>query len=242
VEGTTEHHLSELWSGDRFSPVAANHPNEVQVAEFVVQSVARADVAKVGVVMAHTGEEFENPVSGERSVVRLGSDDTDGEAVVADLYLRPGAGGPREHVHSYLHETFEVLEGRVGFRLDGREEVTGPGRKMVVEPGMVHDFWNAGEREAHVLVEVRPGRRFEQMIQTIWGMAAAGETDARGAPQPLLRLAVVAKEFERELQFVSPPRWLQKGLFSVLAPIGRARGYRAIDPRYLELARRRPVG
>jgi hypothetical protein len=53
---------------------------------------------------------------------------------------------------------------------------------------------------------------------------------------------VVAKEFERELQFVSPPRWLQKGLFSVLAPIGRARGDRAIDPRYLEPARRRPVG
>jgi hypothetical protein len=52
-------------------------------------------------------------------VVRLGSDDTDGEAMVADLYLRPGAGGPREHVHGYLHGSFEVLEGRVGFRLDG---------------------------------------------------------------------------------------------------------------------------
>ena len=52
-------------------------------------------------------------------MVRLGSDDTDGEAMVADLYLRPGAGGPREHVHGYLHGSFEVLEGRVGFRLDG---------------------------------------------------------------------------------------------------------------------------
>jgi uncharacterized cupin superfamily protein len=47
--------------------------------------------------------------------------------VVADLYLRPGAGGPWAHVHGYLHERFEVLEGRVGFRLDDREEVTGPG-------------------------------------------------------------------------------------------------------------------
>jgi hypothetical protein len=51
---------------------------------------------------------------------------------------------------------------------------------------------------------------------------------------------VVAMEFERELQFVSPARRLRKRLFSVLAPIGRARGYKAIDPRYLELARRRP--
>jgi hypothetical protein len=85
-------------------------------------------------------------------------------------------------------------------------------------------------------------RRFEQLIESLWGMAAAGHTDARGAPRPLLRLAVFAKEFEREIQLVSPPRWLQRLLFSVLAPIGRARGYRAIDPRYAELIRRTPAG
>jgi quercetin dioxygenase-like cupin family protein len=191
--------------------------------------------------MSRTGDEFENPVSGERSVVRLGADDTDGESVLADLFLRPG-GGPNEHVHSYLHETFEVLVGRVGFRLDGHEEVAGAGRKLVVEPGVVHDFWNAGDQEAHVLVEVRPGRRFEQMIGSLWGMAAAGQTDARGAPKPLLRLAAFAKEFEREVQLVSPPRWLQRSLFVVLAPVGRARGYNALDPRYQELARRTPAG
>jgi quercetin dioxygenase-like cupin family protein len=191
--------------------------------------------------MSHTGEEYENPVSGERGVIRLGSDDTDGRLMLADLYLRPG-GGPDEHVHSYLHETFEILDGRVGFRLNGREEITGPGRKLEVPPGVVHDFWNAGDQEAHVLVRVAPGRRFEQMIESLWGMAAAGHTDARGAPRPLLRLAVFAKEFQREIQLVSPPRSLQRVLFSVLAPVGRARGYRAIDPRYAELVRRTPPG
>jgi hypothetical protein len=63
-------------------------------------------------------------------VVRLGSDDTDGEAVVADLYLRPGAGGPREYVHGYLHGSFEVLEGRVGFRLDGMAAAGETGRSI----------------------------------------------------------------------------------------------------------------
>jgi hypothetical protein len=52
-------------------------------------------------------------------LVRLGSDDTEGEAVVADLYLRPWGRWAREHVHGYLHGSFVVLEGRVGFRLDG---------------------------------------------------------------------------------------------------------------------------
>ena len=49
-----------------------------------------------------------------------------------------------------------------------------------------------------------------------------------GAPEPLLRLAVVAKEFEREPQFVPQPRWLQKGLFWVPAPIAWAHSYRAV--------------
>jgi hypothetical protein len=90
-------------------------------------------------------------------------------------------------------------------------------------------------------VEVKPGRRFEQMIGGPVGMAAAGETDARGAPTPLLRLAVFAKEFEREVQPVSPPRWCS-GRCSRRSPRSAARGYDAFDLRCQELARRRPAG
>ena len=122
--------------------------------------------------MSHTGDEYENPVSGERGVVRLGSDDTDGRSVLVDLYLRPG-GGPNEHVHSYLHETFEVLGGRVGFRLNGREEITGPGRRLEVPPGVVHDFWNADDEEAHVL---GPGRA--------WAPVRADDPESGGAWPP----------------------------------------------------------
>jgi hypothetical protein len=78
-------------------PVAAGHSAEVAPARSQagleeLLGRAAAGVATVGIVMAHTGEEFENPVSGERSVVRLGVDDTDGEAVVADLYWMSALG------------------------------------------------------------------------------------------------------------------------------------------------------
>jgi hypothetical protein len=39
--------------------------------------------------------------------------------------------------------------------------------------------------------------------------------------------------FRREGEFVRPPRIVQRVLFSALAPLARARGYRAIDPDYL---------
>jgi hypothetical protein len=40
--------------------------------------------------MAKAGEVFENPVTGERAVVRLGIEDTGGDRLVVDLYVKAG--------------------------------------------------------------------------------------------------------------------------------------------------------
>ncbi len=39
--------------------------------------------------LMRAGEVYENPASGERAVVILGTDETAGERLVVDLYLRP---------------------------------------------------------------------------------------------------------------------------------------------------------
>jgi quercetin dioxygenase-like cupin family protein len=178
------------------------------------------------------GEIYENRVQGDRIVVREGSEDTDGERFVGDLYIQPGGAVAGKHVHAYITERFEVLAGSVRFHFDGRDQVAGPGRGVEVPPGVVHDWWNVGEDEAHVLVEVRPAERFELMIQSLYGLANDGKTNERGVPNPL-PLALFAREFRREGEFVRPPRIVQRILFGALAPLARARGYKAIDPDYL---------
>jgi quercetin dioxygenase-like cupin family protein len=178
------------------------------------------------------GETYENRVQGDRAVVREGSEDTNGERLVVDLYVRPGGAVAGRHVHAYISERFEVLEGSVRFHLDGHDEIAEPGRPVEVPPGVVHDWWNVGESEAHVLVEVRPAERFELMIQNLYGLANDGKTDQRGVPN-LLPLALFAREFRREGEFIRPPRIVQRTLFAALAPLARARGYKAIDPDYL---------
>lgn len=83
------------------------------------------------------GEVYENKVQGDRFV---GSEDTGGERrLVGDLYVRPGGAVAGKHLHSYITERFEVLAGTVRFHLDGHDEVAGPGRRVVVEPGVVPD-------------------------------------------------------------------------------------------------------
>lgn len=178
------------------------------------------------------GEVYENRVQGDRFVVREGSEDTGGERLVGDLYVRAGGAVAGKHTHSYITERFEVLAGTVRFHVDGRDEIARSGERIEVAPGVVHDWWNTGDDEAHVLVDIRPAERFELMIQNLYGLANDGKANARGVPH-LLPLALFAREFRREGEFVHPPRPVQRILFGTLAPVARARGYKAIYPEYL---------
>lgn len=178
------------------------------------------------------GEVYENRVQGDRFLVREGSEDTGGDRLVGDLCIRPAGAVAAKHVHAYITERFEVLSGTVRFHVDGREEVLGPGQQVVVPPGVVHDWWNIDDDEAHVLVDIRPAERFELMIQNLYGLANDGKTNHRGVPR-LLPLALFAREFRREGELVRPPRIVQRILFAALAPLARARGYKAIYPEYL---------
>lgn len=183
--------------------------------------------------MSRAGDVAENPVTGERAVVIVGTEETDGERLVADLYIRPGGAVVGEHVHPIISETFTVVSGRIGFRIAGSEDVVGPDAKLHVPPGVAHDWWNAGEEEARVTVDVSPAARFELVIANLFGLARDGKTNEKGMPN-LLQAAVFAREFEDVLYFTSPPRAVQKVLFGALAPLARVIGYRGSYPKYLE--------
>jgi quercetin dioxygenase-like cupin family protein len=185
--------------------------------------------------MSKAGEIYENPVTGERVVVRLGTEESGGEHLVVDLFVAPAGAVAGEHVHQDIEEVFTVVRGTVGFRLDGREDVAGPTRRLVVPPGVVHDWWNAGPEEAHVIVELRGEKRrlerFEMMISTLYGLARNGKTDARGRPS-ILQASLLAREFDDVIVFSRPPRFVQRLLFGTLAPVAHLMGLRASYSEY----------
>jgi quercetin dioxygenase-like cupin family protein len=182
--------------------------------------------------MSRAGDVAENPVTGERVVVRVGTEDSGGELLVAGLFVGPGGAGAGEHVHPAIDEWFTVLEGRVGSRLDGRESKAPVGERLHVPPGTAHDWWNAGWEEAHVIVEVSPAARFEEAVSNTFGQVRDGKTNAKGMPN-LLQVALFAREFEDVLYFTSPPRPVQRALFAVLAPVARLLGYKGSYHEYL---------
>jgi quercetin dioxygenase-like cupin family protein len=178
------------------------------------------------------GEVHENPVTGERGVIRVGTDTTGGELLVVDLYIRPGGAVIGEHLHPAMEERFTMLRGRVGFRIAGREAIAEPGVQLIVSPGTPHDWWNAGPEEALVRIEMRPAARFEAMIRNAFGLAQDGRVNKRGMPN-LLQLAVFAREFADVMQLTRPPQIVQKMLFGLLTPLARLLGYQGSYPEYL---------
>jgi quercetin dioxygenase-like cupin family protein len=175
--------------------------------------------------MIRTGQTIENPVTGELLIFRKTSRDTGGELVLVETILRPGATVAAAHSHPYQSESFQVLEGRVGFKV-GREKVElGSGEGVTVLPRTAHKFWNAGEGTARFTCEIRPAGAFEQLIETMFGLAADGKTSKKGMPSPL-RLAVIARHHFDDVRLPLIPHALQRAALALGAPLGKAFGYR----------------
>jgi quercetin dioxygenase-like cupin family protein len=182
--------------------------------------------------MAKAGDIIVNPVTGERIVFLQTAKETGGELVQGDLVVKPGGFVAAEHVHPHQEERFTVHSGILRLRSRGEDRDLRGGEEATVPAGTPHVWWNAGEDELRVRVELRPAGRFEGFVTSFFALAQAGNTDAKGMPN-LLQLAVIAREYRDVIYPTKPPRPLQTVLFGILAPVGRMLGYRA-DVPYVE--------
>lgn len=172
--------------------------------------------------MAYQGQVIDNPVSGERITFRQTAADTAGELLAIDLELTPDGHVPGAHVHPEQEERFEVVSGRMKFRMGVRTIVAEAGDVVTVPAGKVHRFSNAGDTTARCRVEVRPALRMEELLETTVRLAEEGRTTAKGMPKPL-DLALFVSEFRREVRAPFSPGALHRAALAPLAYLARRR-------------------
>jgi quercetin dioxygenase-like cupin family protein len=175
--------------------------------------------------MIRSGDTLHNPVTGETLRFVKSAADTDGEYVLLEVVVEPRGAVAAAHVHPYQTETFQILEGMVGFKAGGETIIAEAGETVRVDPGTPHKFWNAGETDARFRTEVRPALEFESLIETMFALANDGKTNRKGLPNPL-RLAVIARAHFDVVRLPFPPAWVQKVGLAMGAPLGRMLGFR----------------
>ena len=187
--------------------------------------------------MIQPGQSVTNHVTGETLVFRTTAAETNGESVVVETSVIPNGAVAAAHVHPAQEEIFEIVAGELEFRLGRKQLVARPGDRVVVPAGTPHRFRNVGEETAHFVCEVRPALGFEQLIETMFSLAADGKVNRKGMPNPL-RLAVIANHHFGDVRLPFPPSWLQRLGLVLGAPVGRLLGY---EPTYTPSAPQAPT-
>lgn len=185
-------------------------------------AVEATRVASGGGILA-AGRVIENPISGERIIIRASGAQTGGQLLSFDLFLPPGGHVPARHVHPVQQEQFTVVAGLMRFRLGRCALLARPGETVVVPAGTAHWFGNAGAEVAHAQVEVRPALRMEELFETTEALGQGGRFHGARFPR-LADLARVVLEFQREVAVPNVPAFLVSALLAPLAWLGGRRG------------------
>ena len=175
--------------------------------------------------MAHAGDIIENPISGAQLKFLKTSRDTNGELVQVDFWMKPfgrGTGGG-DHIHPQQEERATILEGRLSYHRSGEKREAASGEIVSLPPGVSHYLYNNHPEPLHMIVEFRPALNTEHFWEKIFELGRQGKLRPNGNPN-LLQLAVLMNAFPDETYSAGIPVWLQKLVFNLLAPIGRAFG------------------
>jgi quercetin dioxygenase-like cupin family protein len=114
--------------------------------------------------MARTGDEVENPATGERLTFVRTAADTGGELLEMENVWTRADHRTAPHRHPGMEETWEVVSGRAGFRIGDDELVAGPGDVVVAAPGVMHSAWNESGGATTLRITMRPALRWEEFV------------------------------------------------------------------------------
>jgi quercetin dioxygenase-like cupin family protein len=162
------------------------------------------------------GKTFEDPVQH----YRYRFDPPEGDVLRIEVWADPGGGVSIEHFHPKTEERWEVVEGEVTFKVDGKKQTAGPGDRVVARPGVRHSFENTGATEAYLRVEAEPALDLQSFLEDAAALAQAGRYTRKGMPRGfrgIVEGAAFAQRYKETTVVTFPPPAVQRVLFPLVA-------------------------
>lgn len=176
--------------------------------------------------MAKQGDCITNARTGQRMVFLQTGRETNGNLLEIDSFSPKSDMREPIHIHPKQESSAEVISGKLHFWVNGKEQILGPGEKIVIPAGAPHRFWNEEEEEAHCIQRFTPARTIDEFFETFFALANDGKLNAQGMP-PFLQLPLMGLKHRNDIQVINPPWALQLLTYWILAPISFLLGYRS---------------
>jgi mannose-6-phosphate isomerase-like protein (cupin superfamily) len=96
--------------------------------------------------------------------------DVGSDFVLAEWTAPPSSSGKQElvaplHIHHADDEAWYVLEGTLGFLLDGIESLVSTGGAVMAKAGVAHTYWNSSSAPTRYLIIMTP--RISELIAVL---------------------------------------------------------------------------
>lgn len=176
--------------------------------------------------MIQKGDTIVNARTGQRMTFLKTWAETNGTQLQIECYSPVTTAREHEHIHPYQENRVHVLEGELWFCINGKDRVVLPGETVSIPKNVPHYFWNPGSQEAHYIQEFYPALKIDSLFQTFFALARDGKLNKKGTPN-IFRTALIMLAHEKEIRLVKPAWVIQKTVFRILAPFGKALGYKS---------------
>jgi len=143
-----------------------------------------------------------------------------GERLLVENFVVPKSGPPM-HTHFFQEEALTVIEGRIGYQLQGQEpSYAGVGETVVFKAGIPHRFWNDGDDILHCKGYITPANTIVFFLSSVY--AAQNKT---GTARPeTFDGAYLMTRYASEYDMAEIPRFVKKVIIPITYHIGKLLG------------------
>lgn len=164
--------------------------------------------------------EVENRHTGERLRLERVSSDEGADKILIEGSIPAGGQGPPLHNHPRSHEGFTVVSGLMGVQVGNERTVVEVGRSVIIDPGIPHTWWNAGEDMVVVRGEMNPAADLDHFM---YAMTNAMNRTRKGRP-PITDAAVILNRYPEASRPETIPKPVQAVLLPLALVVARALG------------------
>jgi quercetin dioxygenase-like cupin family protein len=157
---------------------------------------------------------------GEKLIFKEVVQEPDGDKLLCENFVVPKSGPPM-HTHFLQEEALTVVEGQIGYQVQGGQpQYAGVGETVVFKRGVPHRFWNAGDDILHCTGWVKPANTIVFYLTSVY--AAQNKT---GTARPeTFDGAYLLKRYASEYDMAELPKFVKKIIIPVTYYMGRLLG------------------